>query len=208
MKATLLAPVLAALGLVTSIDAGYAGSQILLSQTAWGSGNSSSNQTEVVPVTQTETNYKPTHSSESETNRQTTFRCDYQGNVPVTVVESTEGSQKLLHWYQQYFPSADTAKDLCQSVTQQLQNYADSGQLQQLSLSAGQIGTESVVCLTGDGNNNCSAQDIKLFNLETNSPALALSHMISDDVQQYVEAEKPRTRGGHFSLNLSLWRLF
>lgn len=210
MKATLLVPVMAALALVTSVDAGYANSEIV-SQSGWGSSSdhSSNSQTQVVPVTQTEPNYEPENvDSELETNHKTTFRCDYQGSVPVTVVESTQGSQNLLNWYQQYFPSANTAKELCQSVTQQLQNYADSGQLQYLSLSAGQIGTESVVCLTSNNNNNCTPEDIKLFNLEANSPALALSHMISDDVQQHVEAEKPRTRGGHFSLKLSLWTLF
>jgi hypothetical protein len=208
MKATLLAPLMAALAVVASIDAAYANSDPI-SQSAWGSSSdrSSNSQTEVVPVTPTEPNYQPAINSDLETNYKTTFRCDYQGGIPVTVVKTPQGEQNLLNWYQQYFPNEATAQELCQSVTKKLQYYADSGELQQLSLSAGKIENDSVVCLTGNGNNNCTARDIKLFDLEANSPAQALSHMISEDVQHHVEA-KPTTRGGHFSLNLSLWRLF
>ena len=139
----------------------------------------------------------------------TTFVCDTSTDLPITIVRQ-EGSQEdrpILHWKPEYFPSPSKAEELCQQFATKLQNYYENGELKNFVLTAGQVDSQSVVCIE-DTDGSC-AQDRVLFTLQTtDDPNNALSEMITGDLQGQLQKDSIRTRG-HFRARFGFdWLLF
>lgn len=122
------------------------------------------------------------------------FRCDLTQDTPSTIVTGMVTAENpdpipFINWSSDYFDSEEKALSLCQNVSRELQTFYEEGQLSNLSLVAGELNGEAVVCLQGEAGSMCE-RDRVLFSLDTNqSPQVALYELIGPDFKP------PRTRG-------------
>ena len=193
MKFKSISPLLAAIALLLGATASFSAENSRLD------ANKQSDKPNIIAL--------PTQESTPATG--TTFVCDTNSNPPITIVRQ-EGSQEdrpILHWKSEYFPSPSNAEELCQQVSTKLQNYYENGELNKFVLTAGQVDSQSVVCIE-DTDGSC-AQDRVLFALQTTEdPSNALSEMIAGDLQEQLEKDSIRTRG-HFRARFGFdWLLF
>lgn len=122
------------------------------------------------------------------------FHCDMSNDPPSTVVRAMLNSDhpetfSFIHWSAQYFQSESEALSLCQDVSEQLQAFYETGELNSLSLASDELEGETVVCLQGQTESECHRDQV-LFTLNTEKePEAVLYELLAEDFQP------PRTRG-------------
>ncbi|NBD33916.1 MAG: hypothetical protein GVY17_13365 [Cyanobacteria bacterium] len=135
---------------------------------------------------------QPAELTPSSAQAQEVFRCDLSSQPPQTIIIKNDDNatpRPLIHWSAQYFQSDQEALSLCQEVSQQLQQFYEAGELTHLSLVAGAVDSEAVVCLERESGLGCE-RDRVLFTLDTDrNPEVVLYELIA------AEFKPPRTRG-------------
>ncbi|WP_171814885.1 COP23 domain-containing protein [Halothece sp. PCC 7418] len=141
----------------------------------------------------------------STSQTQKIFYCDTSQEIPRTFMTVQIDSDQLkplpmINWLSQYFESEDEALSLCHEVSQKLQGLYEAGELNSLSLVAGNVGDEAVVFIGEETETDCQRV---LFTLDTDEePKKAFNQLLTADF-------KPaRVRGDFVTrLDFSLFNL-
>lgn len=185
MKLKFTAPILITIALLASSTTGFS----MTDNSSSGAEADAVNQTSVEAP------------SEVSTNKTIMFTCESSGEIPVTMARfptlEQYDAQSFLKWERKYF-SSSVAQELCQQVATKLSSYyTEVADLDESSLTVGEVEGISVACIAPVGENSC-AEDGVLFSLQgMSNPQQVLRDMSPEHLKQ------PSTRGD-FRLPLGL----
>ncbi|ELS05534.1 hypothetical protein Xen7305DRAFT_00052800 [Xenococcus sp. PCC 7305] len=83
-----------------------------------------------------------------------TFFCQAQENIPTTIAKTKNGQlQPIFHWKNEALPEGTNPEQLCDTTSQQLENYlASEGDLSSVSFKSTKLDQIPVICVTAEDN--------------------------------------------------------
>lgn len=141
------------------------------------------------------------------------FSCQVTEGVPTTVAASSESESQIpiFHWKQEAltFKSSDSPEQLCNMVSEKLENYSAQGyDLSSINI----VGTEQeglpVICANA-GQNDCSK--VLLTLLPESQPAIVAKDVVSSILDKNLQLNKVETRARgvqSISYEVNFWSLF
>ncbi len=130
----------------------------------------------------------PAH-GESSLSATKTFICQTEGNTPMTIAKTGNGEpQSIFHWKSEVFPGETNLEQLCNSVSQQLENHLTSeGKLSPIGFKATNLENLPTICLTGT-NNECQKVLLTLPPVET--PVLTANLVLDSILDPQLQENK------------------
>ncbi|MEM8674729.1 MAG: COP23 domain-containing protein [Cyanobacteria bacterium P01_G01_bin.67] len=137
-------------------------------------------------------------SANSSEEPQLNFSCQITEGVPTTVAESTESDTQLpiFHWKKEAleYKSADSPQELCNLVSEKLENYSSQGyDLSSINF----VGTVQddlpVICANAE-ENGCSKILLTLRPVKEIEPAVLASDVVDSILDKNLQPEKSESR--------------
>ena len=137
------------------------------------------------------------------------FFCQTNESTPITAVKTSTGEmQPIFHWKSEALPVNSNPEELCNAVSQQLENYVDSqDNLSTLGFKSTNIDNIPAICATGK-ENKCQAVLLSFSPVE--QPAQTASLILDLILDPQLQANKmaSRDRGVQsFSYQVNIWGL-
>jgi hypothetical protein len=117
---------------------------------------------------------------ESPLSSEKTFVCQTEADTPVTLAKTSNGEmQPIFHWNSAALPDNTNGEQLCQNVSQQLDNYfAAENDFSFIGFKGTSLENLPTVCLTGQ-NNECQ---LVLFTLSPSEKPLEAANLVLDSI--------------------------
>jgi hypothetical protein len=140
--------------------------------------------------------------SRADSENKLSFECDVRDGIPVSRVEIEQGEKSedktFLSWITKYFPDRDIAEKRCEEVAEKLEELYEKGKLKSILLTPAIVDEQAVVCLQGETDGECQADQV-LFVLENvEKPGQALREMMPENLRD----KNPITVRGDFPTKL------
>ncbi|MEM9272044.1 MAG: COP23 domain-containing protein [Cyanobacteria bacterium P01_F01_bin.143] len=147
--------------------------------------------------------------SEALGSSEKTFFCQADATTTTTLAKTIHGENvTIFNWDSEAFPTNTNLQELCENVSEKLDNYLTSeNNLSLGNLSTTQMDNIPAICLS-DAENSC---DLVLFTLEPKTEAIAAANLVLDSIlnpqlkQQKVTPNKRCIQPKTYSI--SLWTL-
>ncbi len=127
--------------------------------------------------------------SQSYEDSKISFSCESEAGIPTTVVKTENGNkQPIFYWKSEALPTEANPEQLCESVSQQLENnLVSDSDLSAMGFKSTKLEEIPVICATDD-NNNCN---LVLFTLPpTENPIEAANFILASILEPQLQSNK------------------
>ena len=128
-------------------------------------------------------------SSQSSEGSKISFSCQTEAGIPTTIVKTENGNiQPIFYWKSQALPTEANPEQLCESVSQQLENHLFSdSDLSSMGFKSTKLEKVPVICAT-DNNNDCS---LVLFTLPpAENPVETANFVLASILEPQLQSNK------------------
>ena len=127
--------------------------------------------------------------SQSSQDSKISFSCQTETGIPTTIVQTENGNvQPIFYWKSEALPTETNTEQLCESVSQQLENnLVSDSDLSVMGFKSTRLEEIPVICAT-DNNNNCN---IVLFTLPpTEKPIEKANFVLASILEPQLQSNK------------------